>query len=100
MGLDNDYWTNLGQPSARRMERLPMYARLWIESLKQRALFWHAKAQGREFDPRMKTYEPTAEQLATLPLWAQDWIATLKFECRWQRDQVPATRTTTQRNLF
>lgn len=100
MSLDAAYWSEQGQPSETRLERLPQYARAWIETLKQRAMYWHARSTGTEFVPRIRGQEPSAEQVADLPVWAQEWIRTLLFEVRWWRDQCRPASTIKQGSLF
>lgn len=101
--LDAKYFKELGQPSARRLESLPVYLLLWMNELKRQAIFWHARSEGRRVDfvGRLPTYQPSAERLATLPVWAQEWINTLRFEVTWWRDQAKSkSARPVSRSLF
>lgn len=88
MMLSDSYFANLGQPAADRLERLPIWARVYIHSLRAEAIWWHLAACGRPRAKRRIVPEPTIERLQRLPVFAFDWIYTLRFEVFWWRTQT------------
>lgn len=79
----------MGQPSERRLRTLPRWALEWIETLKYRVNFWHAKQRGIEPGrSRILVEEPNAAAIFGLPWWAQDWMDLLKAEAIDQRDKA------------
>lgn len=86
--LDDRYFKELGEPPAARFERLPIWARVWILSMRVEAAWWHALAHGRQRSRRRVVSEPPAERIQRLPLFAIEWINTLKFEVYWWRSKA------------
>ena len=72
----------MGEPSERKLQSLPMWAREWIQTLKYRVMQRLAKESGRvaDFTGRRMVREPLAESVFHLPFWAQDWIDLLMAE--------------------
>ncbi len=101
--LDEAHFRELGEPAAARLERLPIWARLFMRSLRAEAIWWHSLACGRRQSHRRVVPEPTCDRVQRLPVFAINWICTLRFEVYWWRLQAfkrLRPRTEPSPNLF
>lgn len=91
--MDESYFRGLGQPDGSQIDRLPVWAATWVQSLKYDVIEAYHRAHGRhvEFPGRRRLTQ--AEEAACqgkindLPVWASEWIYTLRFEAWWQSQQ-------------
>lgn len=86
--LDDRYFQELGEPSRAKLERLPIWARVYIFSLRADATWWELASRGRTGSRRRAIKEPSQERIAGLPVFASDWIRTLRFEVYWWRTKT------------
>lgn len=86
--LDDRYFQELGEPSREKLERLPIWARVYVFSLRADAIWWELASRGRTGSRRRAVKEPSPERISGLPVFAADWIRTLRFEVFWWRVQT------------
>lgn len=91
--MNESYFRELGQPDGSQIDRLPVWAAMWVQSLKYDVIEAYHRAHGRyvEFPGRRRlTRAEEAEcqdKINDLPVWASEWIYTLRFEAWWQSQQ-------------
>jgi hypothetical protein len=96
--MDESFFQGLGQPTGAQLERLPVWAATWIQSLKYDVIeAWHRRHKRHVTFPGRRRLTTTEEarcqdKINDLPQWAGEWIYTLRFEIWWQGQQ--ATETT------
>lgn len=104
--MDESFFQETGQPTGAQLERLPVWAGEWIQSLKYDVIeAWHRRHKRHVTFPgrrRLTQAEESAcyEKINDLPQWAGEWIYTLRFEIWWQDYQptfIPKLTMPTER---